>query len=845
MVRATSLASFNLQKSDRIQSLVKDDVDRESIYFGGIHRYTLRLPANVACADIWHVMADLLDGTTQQHLERRGVLNWHPALGRLVVMNMSGNGNCLLHAISTYMWGVQDSSQTLQNLLCRALTEPTTSRTLRKRFMMGMENARCQSSQEDPQRKWDAVVSMASSAPSQQVENDLLLRAFEIYIFTMAQILRRPIVVLAENVPLSDGGPSLSGIYLPLQWPAEECVKNPIMLAYHSGQFFPLLSTLAPQQATSPVPIDAVPLIRQNGESLPVHLLLPEEAGHVQEYLNQRIDTVQVQDHHDNRLVGARLGILTPPDELNLFLDIFQQTGGRSNPAEARESSPGPAAFENRNGGADQSISVSCTQGADGLTSRGADLDQQMLRMSIQKEVVSHGNSHSHVSQVPLAERAMTSTANPCTTDGNQHSPGIVQVHNMPPASQQSIHTSHSTNQDEGNNHKTTSSKLGEWQQNNVLPRDVSATAEGNPDGNHASRANSRSSRMACDNTVQWDATGAKPKQYSSRSRDGSKKFGNPPARDKSICKMEGCGGIAEPRLGGICRDCNTKKTQKEREKRNKKRLSIENPSAEGPASQYREARKTSRSAGQEREQQTQSGQRSVSSAPTSKNSSLAKAIKERKSMQPVNTPTSTANTSCRSSATDDGTLMRPEVLGLQTTPKPEVPQSNDAGSRPETTFLPNSGPPSSIIYASSSGQSSATSTHGTDPSVNQMILNGRNHHAVNQSTNDKSTSSTQHNADGPLGPPSHYSRTTAQHSADGAVPENRNSIPADKKCSAPNCDRQVNKDMNGSLCGVCHQVLGQFNQMSLPNSGTLILGPGNTISATTRPISIGKFYIS
>ncbi|XP_078619098.1 tumor necrosis factor alpha-induced protein 3-like [Branchiostoma floridae x Branchiostoma japonicum] len=482
MVRATSLASFNWQKSDRVQSLVKDDVDRESVCFGGIHRYTLRVPADVAGADICVVMADLLDRTTQQHLERRGILNWHPHFGRLVVMKMSGNRNCLLHAISTYMWGVQDSNQTLWKLLCRALTEPTTSRPLRKRFMehlRAMGNARCQSSQEDMQRKWDAVVSIASSAPSQQADNDLLLRAIEIYmyIFTMAQILRRPIIMLAEDAPLSDGGPSLGGIYLPLQRPAEECVKNPIMLAYHSGQFFPLLSTLAPQQATFSVPIDAVPIIMQNGESLAVHLLLPEEASHVQEYLNHHIETVQVQDHHGNHLVAARLGSLTPPTEFNLLLDIFLQTGGGPNPVEAREASPGPAALENRNREADQSTAVSCTQGAEGLTSGGADLDQQMLRMSIQKEVV----SHSCVSQVPWTERAMTLTASPYTIADNQHN---LDVAHMAALSQQNTKISPSSNQGEVNyNNMTTSSERGGWEQNSVALGDASATA----DGNHAS----------------------------------------------------------------------------------------------------------------------------------------------------------------------------------------------------------------------------------------------------------------------------------------------------------------------------------------------------------------------
>ncbi|XP_019647740.1 PREDICTED: uncharacterized protein LOC109488039 isoform X2 [Branchiostoma belcheri] len=720
------------------------------------------------------------------------------------------------------MWGIQDSDQTLQQLLCRALTEPTNlNRSLRDRFMEHlMGNSRRQSSQEDLQRKWEAVLSVVSSAFTPQVDNDLLLKAFEVYIFTMAQILRRPIVVLAEDVPLTrEGGSfSLSGIYLPLQLPAEECVKNPIMLAYHNQQFYPLLSTQPPQQATSR-PIDAVPLVRQNGESLPVHLLLPEEAAHVQEYVNQHIHTTLVQDQQGNSMVAARMGTLTPPDEYNLLLDVFQQAAEGPNPAEASEASPGRTILENRNGATDnQGASVFCTQGAEGLTSQGAELDQQMLRMSIQKEAVSQGNSHpaNASTQLPCTREAMMFTSSPHNSDDNPHN---LDVHNMAAVSEQRIQTSHSTIQGEVNNHRATSSQQGGWQQNDVLPGDVSAAAESIQDESQASSsiANGRSSRAANDNRAQWEATGAKPKQPSgSRSKEGSRKMGNRPARDNSICKTTGCPGKAVPSKGGHCKKCYTRKSREERETRNR-RLSLENPSADGPAPQERQARKAS-SAGQQRQQQISGvgGQRSVLSAPTTgRNSSIPQGretSKEQMSMQPVNTPTSTPNTSGSRSATVNSTPMRPQV-----------PQATDPRSRPETAFLPNSGPPSSIIYASSSGQSSSTSTHGTEPSVPQ-------------STNNVSTGSLRmhHNAgEEPLGTFLYHARTTA----DGAVQENHPYIPADHmvKCSAPNCVRMVNKDINDSLCQVCHQVLGQINQASLPNNGTLNLGQGSSAGTNTR----------
>ncbi|KAI8498494.1 negative regulation of toll-like receptor 5 signaling pathway [Branchiostoma belcheri] len=840
MVRATSLASFNSQKSGRLQCLVKDDIDSQSICFGGTHRYTQRIPAVVASSDIGDVMADLLDGTTQQHLERRGVLNRYmqahilypypphahthlvpiPSPFRYMQAHIlypyhphSGNGDCLLHAISTYMWGIQDSDQTLQQLLCRALTEPTNlSRSLRDRFMEHlMGNSRRQSSQEDLQRKWEAVLSVVSSAFTPQVDNDLLLKAFEVYIFTMAQILRRPIVVLAEDVPLTrEGGSfSLSGIYLPLHWPAEECVKNPIMLAYHNQQFYPLLSTQPPQQATSG-PIDAVPLVSQNGESLQVHLLLPEEAAHVQEYVNQHIHTTLVQDRQGNSMVAARMGTLTPPDEYNLLLDVFQQAAEGPNPAEASEAFPGPAGLENRNGAAgNQGASIFCTQGAEGLTSQGAELDQQMLRISIQKEAVSQGNSHpaNASTQLPCTTEAMMFTSSPHNSDDNPHN---LDVHNMAAVSKQRIQTSHSTIQGEVNNHRATSSQQGGWQQNDVLPGDVSAAAESIQDESQASSsiANGRSSRAANDNRAQWEATGAKPKQPSgSRSKEGSRKMGNRPARDNSICKTTGCPGKLCPVKEVTVRSATPGSLGKRGKQGTEDYLwripqqMDQHPRKDRPEKHHQLVNKDN--------------SRSQAWVDRGRNSSIPQGretSKEQMSMQPVNTPTSTQNTSGSRSATVNSTPMRPQV-----------PQATDPRSRPETAFLPNSGPPSSTIYASSSGQSSPTSTHGAEPSVPQ-------------STNNVSTGTLRmhHNAgEEPLGTSLYHARTTD----DDAVQENHPYIPADHlvKCSAPNCDRMVNKDISDSLCQVCHQVLGQINQASLPNNGTLNLGQGSSVGTNTR----------
>jgi hypothetical protein len=66
------------------------------------------------------------------------------------------------------------------------------------------------------------------------------------HIFALAHVLRRPILVLATDWTDSSGRKladkeEIAGIYLPLQLPRGQCCRVPLLLAFHSFHFSPLL----------------------------------------------------------------------------------------------------------------------------------------------------------------------------------------------------------------------------------------------------------------------------------------------------------------------------------------------------------------------------------------------------------------------------------------------------------------------------------------------------------------------------------------------------------------------------------------------------------------------------
>ena len=137
---------------------------------------------------------------------------------------------------------------------------------------------------------------MAEDKPNPRQANMLAFESLEeIHIFVLANILRRPIIVLAEPIMRSVYGSTVApnncgGIYLPLLLPPGDCVKTPIVLGFESNHFAPFVGgdIQDDRRATTQ---DAVPVVTNKLEPLHIHFLAcsqeeQQATGLLMSYLN-------------------------------------------------------------------------------------------------------------------------------------------------------------------------------------------------------------------------------------------------------------------------------------------------------------------------------------------------------------------------------------------------------------------------------------------------------------------------------------------------------------------------------------------------------------------------------
>ena len=247
----------------------------------------------------------LLDRHALQGLEKRKAINWAPkdVSGCIIPLRTDGDGNCLLHAAALSMWGIQDKAMMLRNLLHRTLREPTpAAEDLRSRWRAAREkqDAATKLEVELEDSQWEdewkrQVVDLASS--HRRTESAVLPYASleQIHIFVLAQILRRPIVVLADDVVEGFQGDHLqeldmAGIYLPLMHSADDCVCTPLVLAYFESHFLGMVWVSG---------VNTIPICRRDGQRLPVPFLTPGEEARMELILDTYLNRMTVSSEED------------------------------------------------------------------------------------------------------------------------------------------------------------------------------------------------------------------------------------------------------------------------------------------------------------------------------------------------------------------------------------------------------------------------------------------------------------------------------------------------------------------------------------------------------------------
>ena len=198
-------------------------------------------------------------------------------------------------------------------------------------------------------REWEKVVNAAADQLQKNPYVDALSFEYleEIHVFTLANVLRRPIIVLGEPFTYGRAGDSIEqnnfvGIYLPLLTSPKMCYNMPVVVAFIVDHFRPLLiRARSSLSAEKPVMVDAVPLVTADLEPLRIHFLLPNEQGIIaNKLLQQYLKTCEVefQNGDDNQLVLCAHLFNRDEDEQIRSMIALSEANDRSSTRDATSS---------------------------------------------------------------------------------------------------------------------------------------------------------------------------------------------------------------------------------------------------------------------------------------------------------------------------------------------------------------------------------------------------------------------------------------------------------------------------------------------------------------------------
>lgn len=93
-----------------------------------------------------------------------------------------------------------------------------------------------------------------------------------IHVYVLANVLKRPIIVVSDTILKNPNGEALSpiqfgGVYLPLEISPQQCHRSPLVLCYDSSHFSPLVT----MRQLSSNSLQCVPIVDRNRNLLPLH----------------------------------------------------------------------------------------------------------------------------------------------------------------------------------------------------------------------------------------------------------------------------------------------------------------------------------------------------------------------------------------------------------------------------------------------------------------------------------------------------------------------------------------------------------------------------------------------
>ncbi|XP_041354855.1 tumor necrosis factor alpha-induced protein 3-like [Gigantopelta aegis] len=285
-----------------------------------------------------HWSSVVFDCDMRDDLERNGVINWCPKASRLFPIKVKSDGNCLIHAICTAVWGIEDVGLNVRRLLAITLQSDPHQRfqTRWKQYQKNQDREMFDRPSlntvtlDDNQweREWAQVLHSArgDSAATTGIAAMPYTQLEAVHVYVLANIFKRPIILLGRDSIHTFSGSSLQannlmGIYLPLERDPIECCPIPVILGFSMNHFCPLLGLDTQFDVGTSKLDDYLPLILANNSALPVRFLM--DAGEerrandlLKKYLKLKEFKSNIGTH-----VGAVIDYKPMPPPLNLLQD--------------------------------------------------------------------------------------------------------------------------------------------------------------------------------------------------------------------------------------------------------------------------------------------------------------------------------------------------------------------------------------------------------------------------------------------------------------------------------------------------------------------------------------------
>nr|XP_015204122.1 PREDICTED: tumor necrosis factor alpha-induced protein 3-like [Lepisosteus oculatus]XP_015204123.1 PREDICTED: tumor necrosis factor alpha-induced protein 3-like [Lepisosteus oculatus]XP_015204124.1 PREDICTED: tumor necrosis factor alpha-induced protein 3-like [Lepisosteus oculatus]XP_015204125.1 PREDICTED: tumor necrosis factor alpha-induced protein 3-like [Lepisosteus oculatus]XP_015204126.1 PREDICTED: tumor necrosis factor alpha-induced protein 3-like [Lepisosteus oculatus]XP_015204127.1 len=329
-----SLEDSNLTKALFLRQNIAADLRRQRRSKPAVHHLDTLHPYSVHLSDcsasrprIAEIVSEsLFDLQLRRHLADSGC----EQASTLSPLRNSGENNSLLDAVSLYMWGVRDSDLVLRTALYNTMDESSPAElniaAHRTGRPGGSSDQRVASHAALGSEEWERIVRLVD--PKSEGVAPMANSYLDIYLFVLANVIRRPIIVLGGNTKevtpdTSESVQGPAGIYLPLLWDVEKCYHFPVVLGcvYPYSCFAPLVDFSAPGQETEILPL--VTHTKNGPKDMSVHFLPEcEETTKqicLQNYLQLTAVSVGKSTVPATRLKGNNL-----PENLNLVQDYFR-----------------------------------------------------------------------------------------------------------------------------------------------------------------------------------------------------------------------------------------------------------------------------------------------------------------------------------------------------------------------------------------------------------------------------------------------------------------------------------------------------------------------------------------